>query len=196
MAVDGKTARRSFDRQEGRRPLHMVNAWAVAQRLVLSQQKVAGDSNEIEALPAWRRNGVGAPFPNPAAKLALLALDGHIVTADAMHCQKATAQAILERGGDYCLALKGNQRALHDDVRLWLDDPATVPDDAHQTVDGDHGRIETRRAATTWPGWPRFSWPRSGRRGAPLRDDHRGRRWEPGKRPVPTGTSITSPTST
>jgi predicted transposase YbfD/YdcC len=63
-----------------------------------------------------------------------------------MHCQKATAQIILDRGGDYVLALKANQRALHDDVRLWLDDPATVPDDACQTVDGDHGRIETRRA--------------------------------------------------
>ena len=63
-----------------------------------------------------------------------------------MHCQKATAQAILERGGDDCLALKRNQPALYDDVRLWLDDPATAVDDVHQTVDGDHGRIETRRA--------------------------------------------------
>ena len=68
------------------------------------------------------------------------------MTADAMHCQKATAEAILERGGDYCLALKGNQAALYEDVRLWLDDPATAVDDVHQTVDGDHGRIETRRA--------------------------------------------------
>jgi predicted transposase YbfD/YdcC len=131
VAVDGKTARRSFDRQGGRRPLHMVSAWAVEQRLVLGQQKVAGDSNEIEALPEL---------------LALLALDGRIVTADAMHCQKATAQTILNRGGDYALALKGNQPALYEDVRLWLDDPMTPVDDACQTVDGDHGRIETRRA--------------------------------------------------
>ena len=58
----------------------------------------------------------------------------------------ATAQAILDRGGDYCLALKANQPALDEDVRLWLDDPATTVDDVHQTVDGDHGRIETRRA--------------------------------------------------
>lgn len=130
VAVDGKTARRSFDRQGGRRPLHLVSAWAVEQRLVLGQLEVAGDSNEIEALPEL---------------LALLALDGRIVTADAMHCQKATARAILDRGGDYCLALKGNQPALFEDVRLWLDDPATAIDDACQTVDGDHGRIETRR---------------------------------------------------
>jgi len=131
VAVDGKTARRSFDRQRGRRPLHLVSAWAVEQRLVLGQQKVAGDSNEIEALPEL---------------LALLALEGQIVTADAMHCQKATARTILQRGGAYVLALKGNQPALYEDVRLWLDDPATPVDDACQTVDGDHGRIETRRA--------------------------------------------------
>jgi predicted transposase YbfD/YdcC len=131
VAVDGKTARRSFDRQGGRRPLHMVSAWGVEQRLVLGQRRVDGASNEIEALPEL---------------LALLALDGRIVTADAMHCQKATAQTILDRGGDYVLALKGNQAALLGDVRLWLDDPATTPDDACQTVDGDHGRIETRRA--------------------------------------------------
>jgi predicted transposase YbfD/YdcC len=131
VAVDGKTARRSFDRQDRRRPLHMVSAWAVEQRLVLGQRRVDGDSNEIAALPEL---------------LALLALEGRIVTADAMHCQKATAQAILDRGGDYCLALKGNQPALFEDVRLWLDDAATVPDDVCQTVDGDHGRIETRRA--------------------------------------------------
>jgi hypothetical protein len=131
VAVDGKTARRSFDRQGGRRPLHMVSAWGVEQRLVLGQRRVDGASNEIEALPEL---------------LALLALDGRIVTADAMHCQKATAQTILDRGGDYVLALKGNQAALLGDVRLWLDDPATTPDDACQTVDGDHGRIEIRRA--------------------------------------------------
>lgn len=131
VAVDGKTARRSFDRQGGRRPLHMVSAWAVEQRLVLGQRKVDGDSNEIAALPEL---------------LALLALEGRIVTADAMHCQKATAQAILDRGGDYVLALKGNQPGLYEDVRLWLDDPATTADDDAETVDGDHGRIETRHA--------------------------------------------------
>ena len=135
VAVDGKTARRSFDRQVGRRPLHMVSAWACAQRLVLGQRRVDGASNEIEALPEL---------------LALLALDGRIVTADAMHCQKATAQTILDRGGGYALALKGNQPALYEDVRLWLDDSMTPVDDACQTVDGDHGRIETRRATVTY----------------------------------------------
>ena len=85
VAIDGKAARRSFDRRAGARPLHLVSAWACEQRLVLGQCRVDGHSNEITALPEL---------------LALLALDGCTVTADAMHCQKATAQAILARGGD------------------------------------------------------------------------------------------------
>jgi len=132
VAVDGKSARRSFDRQKGRAPLHLVSAWACEQRLVLGQLRVEDKSNEIPALPEL---------------LALLALDGCIVTADAMHCQDKTATAILARGGDYVLALKANQPALHADVRLLLDDPEAPPDDVAATTDGDHGRIETRRGA-------------------------------------------------
>ena len=94
--------------------------------------------------------------------LALLALEGCTVTADAMHCQKATAPAILDRGGDYVLALKANQPSLLDDVRLLLDDPATPIDDRAATTDGDHGRIEIREAEivhdVAWlaeaHGWP------------------------------------------
>lgn len=77
VAIDGKTVRRSFDRRGGAAPLHLISAWGVEQRLVLGQRKVDGASNEIQALPEL---------------LALLALDGRIVTADAMHCQKATAE--------------------------------------------------------------------------------------------------------
>jgi predicted transposase YbfD/YdcC len=132
VAIDGKTARRSFDRQNGRAPLHLISAWACETRLVLGQLRVDDKANEIPALPEL---------------LALLTLDGCIVTADAMHCQKGTAQAILERSGDYVLALKANQPALYDDVRLLLDDPEAPPDDLATTTDGDHGRIETRRAA-------------------------------------------------
>jgi len=132
VAVDGKTMRRSFDRQGGQGPLHLISAFACDTRLALGQRKVDGKSNEISALPEL---------------LALLTLDGCIVTADAMHCQKATAAAILKRGGDYVLAVKGNQKTLLEDIQLLLDDPDAAPDDAAQTVDGDHGRIETRRAA-------------------------------------------------
>ena len=147
VAIDGKAARRSFDRRAGARPLHLVSAWACEQRLVLGQCRVDGHSNEITALPEL---------------LALLALDGCTVTADAMHCQKATAQAILDRGGDYVLALKTNQPTLLDDARLLLDDPAAPKDDIAETVVGDHGRIETRLAEivhdAAWlaeaHGWP------------------------------------------
>lgn len=148
VAVDGKTARRSFDRRHGQGPLHLISAWACEQRLVLGQLRVDDKSNEIPAMPEL---------------LALLALEGRIVTADAMHCQSETARAILKQGGDYVLALKTNQPALLEDVRLLLDDPAAPPDDAAETTDGDHGRIETRRAeiihdvawlaeAHAWPG--------------------------------------------
>jgi predicted transposase YbfD/YdcC len=132
VAIDGKTAHRSFDRQTGRAPLHLISAWACEQRLVFGQLRVADQSNEIPAL---------------SELLALLALDGCIVTADAMHGQKDTARAILERNGDYVLALKANQPALYEDVRVLLDDPQAPPDDLATTTDGDHGRIKTRRAA-------------------------------------------------
>ena len=131
VATDGKTARRSFDRQTGKPPLHLVSAWSCEQRLVLGQRRVDAGSNEIEMVPEL---------------LALLALDGRILTADAMHCRKATAQAMLNRGGDYVLALKGNQPTLLDDVRLLLDGPAVPPDGTSEAVDGDHGRIESRPA--------------------------------------------------
>ncbi len=126
--------------------MHLISAFACDTRLALGQRKVDGKSNEITALPEL---------------LALLTLDGRIVTADAMHCQKATAEAILQRGGDYVLAVKGNQQTLLEVIRLPLDDPDAAPDNIAQTVDGDHGLIETRRAKVlhdvTWLAeWHRF----------------------------------------
>ncbi len=132
VAFDGKTARRSFDRQQGAGPMHLISAFAAEARLVLGQCKVDGKSNEIRALPEL---------------LTLLNLEGCIVTADAMHCQKETARTILAQGGDYALALKGNQKGLLEEVRLYLNDPATQADDRATTTDGDHGRIETREAS-------------------------------------------------
>lgn len=132
VAIDGKTARRSFDRASAASPLHLLSAWACEQRLVLAQRKVDGEGNEITAV---------------GALLELLDLKGRLVSADAMHCQRQTAQTIIDRGADYVLALKANQPDLLEDVRLLLDDPAAPPDEVAETVDGDHGRIETRRAA-------------------------------------------------
>lgn len=131
VALDGKTLRRSFDRAAGASPLHLVSAWAADQRLVLGQMKVSADSNEITAVPAL---------------LKLLSLDGTTVTVDAMHCQADTAKAIVDAGARYLMTVKTNQPSLHESVTLLLDDPGAPADDEDETVDGDHGRIETRRA--------------------------------------------------
>ena len=128
VALDGKTLRRSYDRAAGQSPLHLVSAWAEEQRLVLGQVAVDDKSNEITAVPQL---------------LEMLSLPGKVVTADAMHCQRQVAQQVVERGGDYALALKGNQGTLHDEVKLFLDDPDTPVARAAQVGKG-HGRIESR----------------------------------------------------
>jgi predicted transposase YbfD/YdcC len=148
VAIDGKVLRRSFDRASGKSPLHMVSAWGCEQRLVLAQIATDAKSNEITAVPKL---------------LEMLSLKGAIVTTDALNCQRAIAQQIVDQGGDYVLALKGNQGTLHDDVRRFLDDPQSTVVTADPTVDADHGRIETRTATVStdidwrqedhqWPG--------------------------------------------
>jgi predicted transposase YbfD/YdcC len=134
IAIDGKTLRRSYQKKSAKAPIHMVSAFAARQRLVLGQVKVAEKSNEIVAIPAL---------------LALLAIEGAIVTIDAMGCQREIAQQILDQKADYILALKGNQGSLREDVELFAAEQkangfqhTTVS--RHETVDGDHGRIETR----------------------------------------------------
>ena len=147
IAIDGKSMRRSFDKVSGKSPLHMVSAWCCEQRLVLGQLATDEKSNEITAIPKL---------------LALLALDGRIVTIDAMGCQRAIARQIVGQGGEYVLALKGNQGTLHDDVRLFLEDPETPVQTAPTTVEGDHGRIETRNASLSADiAWlqERHNWP-------------------------------------
>jgi predicted transposase YbfD/YdcC len=129
VAIDGKVLRRSFDRANGKSPLHMVSAWGCEQRMVLAQIATDAKSNEITAVPTL---------------LKMLSLKGAIVTADALNCQRAIAQQIVDQGGDYALALKGNQSTLHDDVRTYLDDPASKTITAKPDVEADHGRIETR----------------------------------------------------
>jgi predicted transposase YbfD/YdcC len=144
VAVDGKTLRRSFDRANGQAALQMVSAWAVEQRLVLGQVRVEAASNEITAVPAL---------------LEWLDLRGCLVTADALHCQKEVARRVTEQGGDYVLAVKGNQPALHEDLKLFLDDAVAgvFPEVSlwtQQTYDAEHGRRETRRYFVTGEvGW-------------------------------------------
>ena len=95
--------------------------------------------------------------------MRLLDLRGATVTVDALNCQRAIAQQIVDQEGDYVMALKGNQQSLHDDVQLFFDDPKSKVETAKPAVDGDHGRIETRIATVStdidwlqeihhWPG--------------------------------------------
>lgn len=131
IAIDGKTSRRTHARAKGREPLHLVSAWATRQRLVLGQEAVPDKSNEIVAIPLL---------------LERLALTGALVTIDAMGTQAEIAKTIVNRGGDYLLALKGNWPATHADVvELFADPPPEIAFHTHVTVDGDHGRIEERR---------------------------------------------------
>jgi predicted transposase YbfD/YdcC len=134
IAIDGKTSRRSYQKKGGAAPIHMVSAFAARQRLVLGQVKVAEKSNEIIAIPKL---------------LEMMAIEGAIVTIDAMGCQRDIAQKIVDQKADYVLALKGNQGSLREDVELFVVEQkamafkdTTISRD--QTVDGDHGRIETR----------------------------------------------------
>jgi predicted transposase YbfD/YdcC len=152
IAIDGKTSRRSYQKKGGLNPIHMVSAFAARHRLVLGQVKVAEKSNEIVAIPKL---------------LDMLAIEGAIVTIDAIGCQREIAKKVIDKKADYVLALKGNQGTLHEDVELFANEQktnnfkdTTISQD--QTVDGDHGRIETRRVTVFHDiGWlqERHNWP-------------------------------------
>ena len=135
IAIDGKTVRRSGHKKAGKAPIHMVSAFAARQRLVLGQVKVADKSNEIVAIPKL---------------LKMLDIEGAIVSIDAIGCQRGIAKVILEKKADYVLALKGNQGSLREDVELFANEQkangfANTKISQDTTVDGDHGRIETRK---------------------------------------------------
>lgn len=137
VAIDGKTLRRSFDRgarQTMKSALHSVCAWSVANHIVLGQQAVDEKSNEITAIPKL---------------LELLELKGAVVTIDAMGCQKQIAAKIVERQGDYVLAVKKNQSKLHAALREHFDqlhetDFTEGACRRRKTKEKSHGRIEQR----------------------------------------------------
>ena len=150
VALDGNALRRALNADQSVK--YVVSAWAESNGLVLGQLKVADKSNEITALPALRR---------------VLELAGCIVTVDAMGTQKKIAKEIIEAEADYVLALKGNHETVHEEVKSFLDQTlaeknskALRPSKAAltlallETVEKDHGRIETRRysqsAAVDW----------------------------------------------
>jgi len=134
FAVDGKTLRRSHDRQKGLGALHSVSVWASEFGLSLGQVGCAEKSNEITAIPELLR---------------LVDIQGAIITIDAMGTQKAIAAQIIDGGADYVLALKGNQEKLHQDVIDYIakqmeDNFAQVDARLHMTEEIGHGRQEQR----------------------------------------------------
>ncbi len=138
IAIDGKTLRRSHDQRAGKAAIHMVSAWASANRLVLGQVKVDDKSNEITAIPLL---------------LDMLDVAGCIVTTDAMGCQKEIAKQVVAKQGDYVLAVKENQPGLYEHIRKLFDyaeknhyAPVAFYDQCTQH-DKDHGRLETRRCS-------------------------------------------------
>lgn len=134
IAIDGKTLRRSHDRSNGKNPIHMVSAWASKLGIVLGQIKTDEKSNEITAIPEL---------------IKTIDIEAAIVTIDAMGCQKKIAGNIVESKADYILALKENHPDLLDDIKLFFDEQIQIQNnpaiDCFETIEGDHGRIETRR---------------------------------------------------
>jgi predicted transposase YbfD/YdcC len=134
IPIDGKTLRHSFDRANGKAPIHMVSAWGSANRLCFGQLATDAKSNEITAIPKL---------------LEMLELSGCLVTIDAMGCQTEIAAAIVDAGADYVLAVKANQPTLHDGIADFFiqhleDDFAHVKASRHQTHETTHGRRTTR----------------------------------------------------
>jgi predicted transposase YbfD/YdcC len=135
IAIDGKTVRRSHDSRRRKSALHLVSAWAVEHSLVLGQVATKEKSNEIVAIPKL---------------LDLLDLNGSIVTIDAMGCQSAIAAKIVEKKGEYVLAVKDNQKNLHEQLKWFFSDielPADLSSGLvarYESFDKDHGRLERR----------------------------------------------------
>jgi len=139
IAIDGKTLRRSHDKSNDKKAIHMISAWASSNQVVLGQLKTAEKSNEITAIPNL---------------LKLLDISGCIITIDAMGTQKKIAKTITGKDGDYILALKENHKTLYNDTTLFFDKMEFMKKegytfDEHTTVDGGHGRIETRKCVMT-----------------------------------------------
>jgi len=134
IAIDGKTLRRSFDAASSKAAIHMVSAWATANRVSLGQVVTDEKSNEITAIPRL---------------LEILEIKGCLVTIDAMGCQREIAEKIVAQGADYVLAVKDNQPKLCAAIRdffleRWEDDLASTPHRRHETHERGHGRKDDR----------------------------------------------------
>jgi predicted transposase YbfD/YdcC len=152
VAIDGKTSRRTHNRRTGDKALHLVSAFATNSRLVLGQEAVYEKSNEITAIPAL---------------IERLDLKGALVSIDAMGCQVAIAQSILDARADYLLAVKDNQPTLHAEIESYFATAPAAEVEKTETIDKEHGRFEVRKvsvsrwvdwyaAERSYPGAPRF----------------------------------------
>lgn len=139
VAIDGKTLRGSRDIPIDRSPIHMLSAWCSENELVLGQLRTADKSNEITAIPLL---------------LDILDIAGCIVTIDALGCQTAIAEKIIQKEADYVIACKGNQEFLHEDIAALFTAELQQPTEQtamayHQTIDEHHGRREVREYWST-----------------------------------------------
>lgn len=138
IALDGKTLCHSSDAVSGTKAIHIVSAFSAENDIVLGQLSTTAKSNEITAFPLL---------------IEMLDLKGAIVTIDAAGCQKEIANAICEKGGDYVLALKGNQGKLHDEAENFFKQAIVVrPDesgcDYYKNEEYSRGRLEQREVWT------------------------------------------------
>lgn len=135
ISIDGKTARRT--KGKNNKAIHVVSAWANKNKLVLGQIKVDDKSNEITAIPEL---------------LKALDIGGCIITIDALGTQTEIVETIVNAGAEYVLALKENQKTLHDDVELYFNEEVLTKTKKElesdgiycKTIEKDHGRIEKR----------------------------------------------------
>lgn len=141
VAIDGKSIRRSFQHGWDKSGMaHIVSAFVQANHMVFAQEKTDGKGKELEAIEKL---------------LAVLDLQGAVVTIDAIGCQRKIAASILQAKADYVLQVKGNQSHLQQAIITLIDDAMldqfkAMRSDRYQQTDGDHGRIETRTVQVTW----------------------------------------------
>ena len=138
IAIDGKTMKQSYDRNDQQKALHIVSAWSSSHQLVLGQKKVHKKSNELTAIPEL---------------IEMLEIAGSVITIDAMGCQKDITSLIIKKKGDYILALKGNQKLLYKAVKEWFEVAQKVDDlgrdyNYHEQVEAGHHRVEKRQVWT------------------------------------------------
>jgi len=138
IAIDGKTMKQSYDRNDQQKALHIVSAWSSSHQLVLGQKKVDKKSNELTAIPEL---------------IEMLEIAGSVITIDAMGCQKDITSLIVKKKGDYVLALKANQKLLYKTVKEWFEvakkaDYLDKKYDYYERVEAGHHRVEKRQVWT------------------------------------------------